>query len=173
MFDAIRKRFALRQYCGRLPRLLKQRYGSARSFTPAQVITTIRKYRMNEKHAQYACALFCSEKAYSDFVAKSRLKPVPPPTDVWGPQSDFIVASLWADYVDARSHLTETFPHLGEHAYCSAGSENSFWCDSHPDFGGHGHGYGHDGAHGDGSHDSHGGHEDGHGSGGDGGHGDH
>jgi len=73
MFRRMRHRLAkwnaLRNYRARLPRLLVERYGRERRYTPPQVLTTIKVHRLSERFAPYACAMFCSKAAYTDFVA--------------------------------------------------------------------------------------------------------
>src|SRR4051812_6506397 len=69
MLNGLAKWNALRNYRSKLPRLLVERYGRERRYSPAQVLTTIKLHRLSERFAPHACAMFCSKRAYADFVA--------------------------------------------------------------------------------------------------------
>jgi hypothetical protein len=60
---------AVRSYRNHLGPLLVGRYGRERRYTPAQVLTTIKLHGLSERFAAYACVMFCSKQAYSEFVA--------------------------------------------------------------------------------------------------------
>src|SRR6478735_7414021 len=74
MFDGLAKWIALRSYRQALPRFLVERYGREPHYTPAQVLTTIQVHRLSERFAPYACAMFCSKRAYDDFAARHVVK---------------------------------------------------------------------------------------------------
>jgi hypothetical protein len=62
--------WAIRQYRSTLAYMLVKRYGARRSYTPPQVLTTIKVHGLNARYAAHACAMFCTERAYNEFVAK-------------------------------------------------------------------------------------------------------
>jgi hypothetical protein len=70
IFERFLKWSAIRSYRANLGHLLVERYGRGRRFTPAQVLATIKRYGFNERYAPYACALFCSKRAYDEFVGQ-------------------------------------------------------------------------------------------------------
>jgi hypothetical protein len=82
---------ALRRYRENLPRLLVERYGRERRYTPAQVLTTIKLHSFSERFAPYACAMFCSKRAYADVVASHA-----PRTDSSFQPLDNASIPLWA-----------------------------------------------------------------------------
>lgn len=69
MLQRIQKWLALRNYRVNLGHLLVDRYGRERHYTPPQVLTTIKFHRLSERYAAYACVMYCSKRAYDDFVA--------------------------------------------------------------------------------------------------------
>lgn len=101
----LRKWLALSSYKANLPSLLVQRYGRGRRYTPAQVLTTIQRHRLSERYAAYACAMFCSERAYSQFLTKQGA------TTDWSQASDNDHSLRWAvtniDWPIHREAVTE------------------------------------------------------------------
>jgi hypothetical protein len=91
MLNRLAKWRALRSYRARLPRLLVERYGRERHYTPPQVLTTIKLHRLSERFAPYACALFCSKRGYADFLASHV-----PKTELFVEPLDNSLISLWA-----------------------------------------------------------------------------
>lgn len=98
-FERLARWLALRHYRSKLPRLLRERYGRERYFTPAQVLATIQVGRLNLRFAPYACAMFCTQRAYADFAAKQTGRPNPPFAPLENP-----TVPLWAGV------LTESWP---------------------------------------------------------------
>lgn len=145
LFDRLARWQALRGYRGRLGSLLVGRYGRQRCYTPPQVLTTIKLYGLNERFAPYACAMFCSERAYSEFVAKhvSRSETVEPLTNSDVP---LWVGTHWDDWPTHQQVVAD----LGQH------DASDHFQHHLADFGHHGldHGnHGSDGGHHGGSHD--------------------
>lgn len=66
--QGLEKWWALRTYRKRLPRLLGQRYGNPKFFTPEQVERTIKESKLNSRYIEYAYALFVS---LEDFKRKT------------------------------------------------------------------------------------------------------
>ena len=54
------KKKILNDYLDKLPTLLQNDYGFSQSYTPMQVIKTIDRYNLNDKHVDEAVAMFCS-----------------------------------------------------------------------------------------------------------------
>jgi hypothetical protein len=53
----LRKRWAIRGYARKLPRMLHQDYGFSRSCTPLQINRTVERNRLNVEHSGYAAAM--------------------------------------------------------------------------------------------------------------------
>lgn len=53
-----RKGRAIRSYLARCPALLRARYGVEPEYSPARIMTTLRRHRLDLRHAEYACAMF-------------------------------------------------------------------------------------------------------------------
>ena len=118
MLERIQKWLALRRYRATLGYLLVDRYGRERHYTPPQVLTTIKRHRLSERYAAYACAMFCSKGAYDDFVAinqtriESRTAPLTEssvplwadvPTQEW-PEHHHVTAELQHVYGFSQHH---------------------------------------------------------------------
>jgi hypothetical protein len=71
LLQGLGRRFAVWRYRAVLPRELVRRYGRSTSYTPAQVLATIRATRLSEHHAVYACALFCSKRVVREYAEKN------------------------------------------------------------------------------------------------------
>ncbi|HWA75438.1 MAG TPA: DUF6559 family protein [Polyangiaceae bacterium] len=160
MFERIQKWLALRSYRANLGHLLVDRYGRERRYTPPQVLTTIKQHRLSERYAAYACAMFCSKRAYDDFVA-SRLArtdiPITPLAETSTPLWFDIPAYDWPAHHELTteihhygfSHNADFGPHYSDHSSGDFGDAyHHGGGDSHHggghDGGGH-HGGGHDG----------------------------
>jgi hypothetical protein len=63
----LRKRWAIRGYARKLPRMLRQDYGFSRSYTPLQINRTIERNRLNVEHASYAVAMFSDEESFARY----------------------------------------------------------------------------------------------------------
>jgi hypothetical protein len=70
LFETLARRFAVWRYRTVLPYALVRRYGRSPSYKPAQVLATIRATGLSQRHAVYACALFCSKRAVREHVEK-------------------------------------------------------------------------------------------------------
>ena len=171
LVDRFAKWLALTGYRNRLGPLLVQRYGRERYYTPPQVLTTIKVSGMSERFAPYACAMFCSQAAYSEFAAKQRpnaASPVDPLKDSSAPLWAYVAVQDWPTHAHALSDLGHAIQsHLSDFGSGPFGDHGDIG--HHGDIGGGGHhgggahdggGGGHDsgGSHGGGSHDGGGGH---------------
>ncbi len=67
---ALRKRWAIRSYVRKLPRLLRRDYGAAPRYTPAQIRKTIERYDLNQDYSCYAISMF-SDRTGFDFYHQS------------------------------------------------------------------------------------------------------
>lgn len=106
----------MRRYRSKLPRLLQERYGRERSFTPAQVLTTIQMSGLSLRFAPYACAMFCTKRAYADFVAErgGRLNAVVAPLEsstvpLWAG----VLAESWPAHENVVADLGQSGASLG------------------------------------------------------------
>lgn len=165
MFERIRKWLALRSYRADLGHLLLKRYGRARSYTPPQVLTTIKLHRFSERYAAYACAMFCSKRSYEDFAAAvpqadAAMAPrTGPNIPVWASA----IALDWPVHGELIAELSHSYGHSDHSNFAADHHFGSF--DSHHDTGTSSH---HDGGH-YGGYDGGGHHDGGHDGGGDGG----
>jgi len=108
MLERIRKWLALGRYRGNLGYFLVARYGRERSYTPAQVLTTIRIHGLNEPYAAYACAMFCSKAAYASFAASVTAQTFPQfASSIPLPPPEFVAD--WPDHHDAIAELCSSF----------------------------------------------------------------
>jgi hypothetical protein len=119
---------AVRSYRKRLGRLLVQRYGRERQYTPPQVLTTIKLNGLSERFAPYACAMFCSKHAYSEFVDSRVPKAGPsidPLKEASVPLWAGVLAQDWPPHHEIVTDLGETAwdhgvdlgsGHFGDHA---------------------------------------------------------
>ncbi|WP_366492143.1 DUF6559 family protein [Alcanivorax sp.] len=58
----------IQKYQQLLPDALPNRYGGSLPYSPAQVCRTVSDLGLNEHYAEYACLLFCDEKALDPAV---------------------------------------------------------------------------------------------------------
>lgn len=63
-----RRDAAIQKYHRLLPDALASRYGGSPPYTPAQVGRALSDLGLNENYAEYACLLFCDEKALEPAV---------------------------------------------------------------------------------------------------------
>ncbi|HXY58428.1 MAG TPA: DUF6559 family protein [Methylocystis sp.] len=65
-----RKRWAIRSYARRLPRLLAADYGRSKRYTPPQVKATIERSGLNSDYFGYAVAMFSDRDGFEHFHAE-------------------------------------------------------------------------------------------------------
>jgi hypothetical protein len=63
------KRRAIGDYARRLPRLLARDYGASRTYTPAQVRSTIERGGLDPSYSCYGIAMFSSRESFDNFHA--------------------------------------------------------------------------------------------------------
>ncbi len=63
-----RRDAAIHKYQRLLPEALSSRYGGAPPYRPAQVKRKVSDLGLNEHYDEYACLLFCDEKALESSV---------------------------------------------------------------------------------------------------------
>ena len=63
-----RRDAAIHKYQRLLPEALSSRYGGSPPYTPAQVMRTVSDLGLNTHYDEYACLLFCDEKALETAV---------------------------------------------------------------------------------------------------------
>jgi len=157
MLHGLVKWNAIRGYRARLPRLLVERYGREHRYTPTQVLATIKLLRLSERFAPYACAMFCSKRAYADFVASHV-----PKTETPFQPLDYSSMPLWAvvsiqDWPRHEAVVTDMgHAHWDQHGHdfpsdSLAHYSSEFGDGHHSGAGGHDDAH-HGGAGGDGSH---------------------
>ena len=108
ILDRLAKWAALRGYRARLGPLLVERYGRQRYYTPPQVLTTIKRHGFNERFAPYACAMFCSKQAYSEFAVGHDSKARSPVDPVVASSAAMWAGALsqeWPEHHDVVSDL--------------------------------------------------------------------
>ncbi len=154
IFERFRKWAAVRSYRANLGRLLVERYGRGRRYTPAQVLLTIKLHGFNERYAPYACAMFCSKRAYVEFVAERSSGGEAGAAPLLGlslAQCSAIDTSAWPDHHDIVSDPHHSFgdDRGGDPAF---DVNHSFDADGGYDVNGSGNAGSHDGAGGDSSH---------------------
>src|SRR6516165_3857645 len=66
---AIRKRLAIRAYARRLGPKLRERYGRARRYTPAQVKRTVEVCEFNADYLCYALCMYCDRAEFDAYHA--------------------------------------------------------------------------------------------------------
>lgn len=64
LFASLRKRNAIKSYVRRLGKDLARRYGKSKTYTPEQVVRTVREAGYNWLHICYAHSLYVSHKAF-------------------------------------------------------------------------------------------------------------
>ena len=69
MKRAIRKRLAIRAYARRLGPKLRERYGRARRYTPAQVKRTVEVCEFNADYLCYALCMYCDRAEFDAYHA--------------------------------------------------------------------------------------------------------
>ncbi|KAM3114517.1 DUF6559 family protein [Phormidesmis sp. 146-33] len=62
-----KKRLAIRTYAKRLGRLLRARYGSQKSYTPAQVKSMTKEWGYSTRHDCYGLAMYCDAVSFVDY----------------------------------------------------------------------------------------------------------
>lgn len=74
MWTMLRKRRALRSYRRLLGQRLYARYGRERYYTPAQVRSTVKAYKMDEDFVCLALAMYCERSAFdADHLARGEV----------------------------------------------------------------------------------------------------
>jgi len=143
ILDRLAKWAAVRRYRARLGRLLVQRYGRERHYTPAQVLTTIKLNGLSERFAPYACVMFCSKHSYAEFVVNqvpsadltfSPLKDSSVPvwagvlTQDWPPHHDVVTDLGHASWEHGSGldsgHFGDHASHLGDHDDIGSGGDD-------------------------------------------------
>jgi len=66
-FETLTKRRAIRHYARSLPRLLAKDYGHSKTYTPAQVRSTIERSGLNTIYSCYAIAMFSTRESFDQF----------------------------------------------------------------------------------------------------------
>jgi len=67
VFQSVRKWLAICSYRKRLGRKLIERYGRARSYTPAQVKRTIQQGGFSVDYTCYALSMYCDRAAFDAY----------------------------------------------------------------------------------------------------------
>lgn len=151
MLERIQKWLALRSYRTQLSHLLVRRYGREHHYTPPQVLTTIREHGLSERYAAYACAMFCSKRAYDGFVAigvAAAAISVPPATESSLPLWAGMAIQGWPEHHQVTAELQESHGVSHSLDFGSDYSDHSsgYFGDGHSHGDGHAHhGGGHDG----------------------------
>ena len=101
MFERLKRWWALRQYRMHLPPSLVERYGRQRYYTPAQVLTTIRRNGLSPAYAAHACVMFCSRNAYQEFLATRAELPA-----AVAPLEHGALAYAWPSYEHVANELS-------------------------------------------------------------------
>jgi len=68
-FERWRKRRAIKNYARRLPGLLAKDYGRSKSYTPAQVRSSIERHGLNTEYSCYGVAMFSDRESFDQFHA--------------------------------------------------------------------------------------------------------
>lgn len=61
---------AMDDYLGRCPELLLARYGYEEHYSAERVLATLTAKKLNLSYADYACALFCRESDFAQWLAR-------------------------------------------------------------------------------------------------------
>jgi hypothetical protein len=86
------------------------------------VLATIRVHRLSERYAAYACAMFCSKRAYSEFVEARRRSADSSTVSTTDPI--VLHSAAVQDWPEHRQVATE-LSHYGGDPYWSSGSDHS------------------------------------------------
>jgi hypothetical protein len=70
-FERFKKRLAIKSYARLLPRLLAKDYGRSKSYTPAQVRSSIERHGLNTEYSCYGIAMFSDREGFDQFHAAS------------------------------------------------------------------------------------------------------
>ncbi|MFZ5891780.1 MAG: DUF6559 family protein [Myxococcota bacterium] len=124
--EQLRKWLALRSYRKQLPHLLVARYGRDATYTPPQVLTTIKTHRLNERYAAYACVMFCSKRAYSEFFTNPQWAEATSvaSSDTSPPMWAGMVAADWPAHHEIATELHLAHGHSTDGQWASHGADS-------------------------------------------------